>query len=299
MFGLLGAVVEDLTLFAFGAFRSIFSIQVAHAPVELKALGAPEMYTALPAETETHKMRALLVPEEKPEGKKERVAVVPERKIQKSTVMYTASLATALRTEPGASGDSVYTVLPYGTMVMVLDAKEGWAYVASGEFTGWAYVEDLEDRAAHVYPAFHIGEENRADDPATIRLRALINDEFGAGELDLPLQAEEYVLYKLLRRGIRIAWPPIRPRIPGTWHMILTHATGVTKSERPVVGAVVEFTGIEALEERGHVGYLEAIYPDGTIQISEANWPENGIYNERVLAEAEWKQLEPLFLVVS
>ena len=41
--------------------------------------------------------------------------------------------------------------------------------------------------------------------------------------------------------------------------------------------------------EIGHVAFVEEVYPDGSIRISEANWPRNGIYNERVLTVAEWK----------
>jgi len=251
-------------------------------------------YTVLPATSETAPPRALIA-----RLLQQPSAMSLQKSLQKSTVMYTSSLATSLRSAPGIVGDTVYTVLPYGSMVMVLDVDDMWAQVASGEYMGWVYVDDLEDRAAHVYPAFHIGEENLADDPATIRLRALINDEFGAGEMDLPLNAEEYVLYRLVRKGIKITWPLVRPRTPGTWHSILKDVHGVIILSEPKAGAVMEFTLSEFSEEnnKGHLAYVEAVFPDGSIQISEANWPERGIYNERVLVREEWHALSPYFLM--
>lgn len=212
--------------------------------------------------------------------------------------MYTASIATPLRSVPSSSGDAALGVLPYGSMVMVLKTDDAWAYVASGGQEGWVYAEDLEDRAAHVYPAFHIGEENRDDDPATVRLRALIEDAFGAGEIALPLQAEEYVLYRLIKRGVKIAWPPVRPRSPGMWTSILKDAPGVRITTTPTPGSIMEFmlSGSDSHESLGHLAYVDAVFPDGSLQISEANWPDLGVYNERVLVEAEWRELAPTFL---
>ncbi len=290
---LLFAVVEDLTLFAVGAVRGLLLSSPRIENPE-RVLHPALTYTVLPATSETAPPRALVA-----HILQQPSAVMLQKSLQKSTVMYTSSLATPLRSAPGIVGDTMYTVLPYGSMVMVLDVDDMWAQVASGEYVGWVYVDDLEDRAAHVYPAFHIGEENLADDPATIRTRALINDEFGAGEMDLPLQAEEYVLYRLVRKEKKIMWPLVRPRTPGTWHSILKDVHKVAILSEPKAGAVMEFTLSELSEEnnKGHLAYVEAVFPDGSIQISEANWPERGIYNERVLVREEWYALNPYFLV--
>jgi surface antigen len=53
------------------------------------------------------------------------------------------------------------------------------------------------------------------------------------------------------------------------------------------------------MSPKGHVSYVEAVFPDKSIQVSEANWPEDGIYNERVMVEEEWRALAPHFIVVS
>jgi surface antigen len=48
--------------------------------------------------------------------------------------------------------------------------------------------------------------------------------------------------------------------------------------------------------EKGHVAFVEAVFPDASLQISEANWPDRGIYNERVMVREEWKKLSPTFI---
>ena len=208
---------------------------------------------------------------------------------------------TLVASAPGVVGDTVYTVLPYGSMVMVLSVEDMWAQVACGSFVGWVYIDDLEDRAAHVYPSFHSDEENAHDDPATLRLRAVIQDEFGAGEIGLPLQAEEYIMYRLIRRDVKVMWPPIRPRTPGTWHAILENIPGISITHEPKTGAVMEFTVLDETgsESFGHVAYVDAVFPDESIQISEINWPDNGKYHERVLMGEEWRALSPYFLIFS
>jgi len=277
------AVVEDLSQFAFGALRNLVGgRETAPAVASVIPLGAPAFPLALP-----HAKKKEMAPPE----------IQTPVEVIKNTIMYTASTEATLRSAPGASGDATVAVLPYGSMVMVLQVEDPWVYVASGPHQGWVYKEDLEDRAAHVYPAFHIGEENLEDDPATIRLRASISDEFGAGELGLPLQAEEYVLYRLMKRGIKIAWPPIRPRRPGSWATILRGAPGVWIAVVPSAQSIMEFQlRPHGGDAEGHLAYVEAIFPDGAIQISEANWPDVGVYNERVLVKSEWQELAPVFI---
>ena len=43
-----------------------------------------------------------------------------------------------------------------------------------------------------------------------------------------------------------------------------------------------------AAHETGHIAFVEKVWPDGSIYISEANWPGLGKYNERKLAKAVW-----------
>ena len=215
---------------------------------------------------------------------------------QKNTVMYVASTETPLRSEPTILRDTVIGSVPYGSMVMVLEVKNGWSRVLKGRYEGWVETRDLADKAAHILPQFVIGERNEAEDPNTVRLRAIIHDEFSGGGAGLPLQSHEYVLYKLTRKDLSISWPLIRPRKPGTWCDILKDTEGVTISAAPDSGSIIEFLTKENI---GHLAYVEAVFPDGSIQISEANWPDDGIYNERVLVKNEWQELLPQFIKVS
>ena len=216
--------------------------------------------------------------------------------LQKNTVMYTAGTGVLLRSEPTVLRDTVLGAIPYGTMIMVLETKNGWAKIQSGVRAGWVESRDLADRAAHVLPQFTIGEANEADDPNTIRLRTMIDDEFSAGRAGLPLQSHEYVLYRLQRKGVTISWPDIRPRTPGTWKEIFSNDHHASVRAEPTEQGVME---IIFKDGRGHMCFVEAIFPDGSVQVSEANWPENGIYNERVLLEDEWRALQPSFITFS
>lgn len=157
----------------------------------------------------------------------------------------------------------------------------------------------LAQKVADVYPSFITGVENSALATNTVRLRSVVHDEFGAGFNQLPLAAHEYVYYKLLRRGVRIAWPDVRPRTPGSWAKILSPVEGVTVDDTPSVGAVMEFAlSPENGEEKSHLAYVEKVFPDQSIAISEANWPARGIYNERVLSSDEWRVFHPTFITV-
>ena len=99
-----------------------------------------------------------------------------------------------------------------------------------------------------------------------------------------------------MRRGIRIAWPEVRPRTPGSWHTILRGLPGVHVGVLPKQGMIIEYTEENDI---GHLAYVEAVFPDGTITISEANHPHGGIYNERSLSRETWRSLQPLFIEVT
>jgi surface antigen len=57
-----------------------------------------------------------------------------------------------------------------------------------------------------------------------------------------------------------------------------------------------EKEGFENSGQKGHIAFVEAVFPDGSVRLSEANWPCDGIYNERIMVEAEWKELNPTFI---
>jgi hypothetical protein len=211
------------------------------------------------------------------------------------TVMYAGAATVPLYPHPTVEFDTQITTIPYGETVLMCEPSGRFFKVIWNTYTGWVLREDLVDRAAYVYPQFVIGEANSVDDTNTARVRTIIKDTFGLNRSEFALQAGEYVLYTLWRKGISIAWPETRPRVPGLWHKILKGVAGVRIGVTPKTGSLMEyvFSG-----EVGHVAYVEAVFPDDTITISEVNYPDSGIYNERVLVKEEWKDLKPVFISV-
>lgn len=212
------------------------------------------------------------------------------------SIMYVGSARAPLFMNPTKEFDTVISELPYGTMVMVLEEKGRFARVSVDGTEGWTLKDDLLDRAAFIYPEFVIGQENDADNPNTYRLRAFIGDLFHGDEADFALQAGEYVYYKLMRKGLRIPWPQVYPRTPGRWHIILKSVPSASIGVVPKVGSIMEYT---QPNEIGHLAYVEAVFPDESIVLSEANYPDRGMYNERTLTKEEWTVRNPVFIQVA
>ncbi len=217
-------------------------------------------------------------------------------RIQKNTVMYADNVRVPVFRNPTIEFDGQIGEVPFGDMIIVLEPRGRFYRIMWNTIEGWVLKEDIADRAMRVYPVFIIGEENGVDSPNTAHVRTILGDIFGLGRSEFALQAGEYVLYRLWRKGMRIVWPDIRPRVPGMWHSILRGSRQIHIGVMPKVGAVMEYM---LSPEVGHVAYVEAVFPDHTITISETNFPDSGIYNERVLTKEEWKELHPVFMTVS
>jgi hypothetical protein len=216
--------------------------------------------------------------------------------VEKNTVMYANTTRVPIYRNPTIEFDAEIGTIPYGEMVIVLEPRGRFYRVAWSTVEGWVRKDDIADRATYVHPTFIVGEENLVDNPNTAHVRAILGDPFGLGRSEFSLQAGEYVLYRLWKRGKRIVWPDVRPRVPGAWHTILRGAENVHIGVLPKVGAIMECV----LEnDTGHLAYVEAVFPDGTITISEANYPDAGTYGERELIEDEWKSLKPVFIEVN
>lgn len=212
------------------------------------------------------------------------------------TVAFVGSAEAPLFVAPTKAFDTVVTTLRYGSSVVVEGAEGRFAHVREGGVVGWMLRDDLFSRGADVYPECVVGKTYPYDDPHTIRLRACINDVFYGGETESSLQAPEYVLYKLFRRHLTIVWPATRPRTPGRWHTILKGTPGIHIGVTPKTGSIIEYT----LEnDIGHLAYVDAVFSDERISLSEANYPDNGIYSERTLTKEEWQALNPVFITVS
>lgn len=209
---------------------------------------------------------------------------------------YVCTDTSSMYARPTKEFDGVVMKLHYGNSVTVEGYTGKFARATVDGRVMYMLRDDLTDAAAEVFPQFVVGEVYDVDTPSTIRLRAIIADEFCGGALELPLQAGEYVLYRLVRRGIRISWPLERPRTLGRWHALLRGVLGVHSGVISKTGTIMEYT----LEhDMGHLAYVEAVFPNETILISEANYPDNGIYNERTLTREEWRELKPIFIQIT
>ncbi len=212
---------------------------------------------------------------------------------ESDTVAYVETIQAPVFKNPTMEFDGVIDTLTYGSVITITGMKGRFAHIFADSYDGWILRDDISDQASEVYPVFVVGEENTIDDPNTIRLRAFINDEFGGGRIEYALQAGEYILYRLMRRGVHVAWPSERPRVPGRWHIILKGVTGVHVIVVPKTGSIMEYVMEQGI---GHLAYVESVAPDGTIHVSEANHPNDGIYNERHLSREEWLSYRPVFI---
>jgi len=289
-------VIDDLYQFALSAIGYLFKKE------KKEPLFLPHHeYMSLPESAGSELSEEEIIPNQEPTTFRTLDDILLEKKVSptvegKNTVMYVGSAEADLFMNPTKEFDGVIDVVPYGEMLMVLGLTGRFAHVSLNGTLGYIAREDLVDRAAYVYPEFVIGEANDIDDPNTIRLRAMIRDTFGAGKIEFPLQAGEYVLYRLLRKGIKVNWPKTRPRIPGRWHVLFRGVPGVHIGIVPRAGSVMEYV---LDNDIGHVAYVEAVFPDETITISETNYPDSGIYSERTLTRDEWREYKPIFIQIS
>lgn len=212
-----------------------------------------------------------------------------------NTIMYAGTVSVPLFKNPTIEFDTQIGTIPYGDLVMMREPQGRFYRALWNGIEGWVLKDDLVDRAVRVHPQFQIGEENSVDHPNTVHVRAIIQDTFGLSRSEFPLQAGEYVLYRLWKKGIRIAWPEIRPRVPGLWHSILKGVPGVHIGITPKAGAIMEYM-LDG--DVGHLAFVEAVFPNETIALSEANFPDSGTYNERELPREDWKELRPVFISV-
>ena len=210
------------------------------------------------------------------------------------------------RATPKIAEGNILDILPFGAEIFLSSQDGKWLYVEYGpDKYGWVssyYVtennpktesaEEAVQDTQNIFPKFMIGAANPANGENTIKVRILIKDEFSGGRDGFCLQCTEYVAYKLQCFGIRIKWPVKSGRDGGRWAEIFKTYDTYPVMEEPKAGSAVVFTsGFKTAEANalGHVAFVEKVYKNGVIRISEANWPTPGKYNERILSSAEWR----------
>ena len=199
-------------------------------------------------------------------------------------------------TAPQQEFDGIVERVPYGVAVTVVGYRGRYASVLRGGHTGWILKDDLAPDKSTVWPQFVVRHEYLASEPDTIKLRAIIEDVFGAGESDLPLQAGEYIMFRLLSEHRTIVWPQTRPRVPGMWQSILRGVPGIHSTIMPKTDSIMEWSTEYG---EGRLAYVEAVSPDNTISLTLVGLHEAGQYETLTLTESEWRELRPVFIEVA
>lgn len=233
--------------------------------------------------------------------KSENSDTIPEFSTKKLFV--SSEIGLRMRSTPEIKNDNIIVTIEFGKEVEVKQEQEKWFEVTAGDKTGWVscyYLTETppikqsaelpkKETTQNILPEFKIGVQNLANDQNTIKLRKIIKDEFGRGACGDELQCVEYVQYKVQQMGITINWPSERPRHGGRWAIIFEKSGQYKVLNDPKAGCAMSFTSGIKNSNIGHVAFVEEIYQDDSIKISEANWPPLGKYNERILTKSDWQ----------
>lgn len=212
-----------------------------------------------------------------------------------ANVVYVSIPGAFMYALPTRIFDGVLGELPYGAAFEIIGSQGKWLQIEHNQVRGWIHLDDVVRNKSNIEPQFTKGEIYTHDHADTVKLRTMIDDSFYASQFDLSLQDVEFVTYKLSVQNRTIPWPSERPRIAGTWQRILKGVKGVHLGVAPKTDAIMEYINAD---NTGHVAYVEAVYPDGSIFISEIGYPDEGRYEERTLNKKDWIELRPVFIEV-
>ncbi|MFN3188553.1 MAG: hypothetical protein ACK42D_03385 [Candidatus Paceibacteria bacterium] len=210
-------------------------------------------------------------------------------------VMYVAVEQAICVVRPYRDFDTVLAKFPYGTAVTVTGFQGSYAKVFWSHHEGWIQKDDLTPHKAEVWPHFTNGNTYESTDDVVKKLRLLIGDTFCASELALPLQAGEWVVYRLREQNRIIPWPVSHGRVPGDWQVLLKGVPGIHISITPKTDSIMEWRGDDGI---GRVAYVEKVGVDQTLTLTLVGYESPGLYEERVLTEVEWRELRPVFIEV-
>ena len=185
-----------------------------------------------------------------------------------------------------------------GQEVVFVDGP--WFRVTKDGKTGWVHSDYLSE--ANPNPAqstqqdttFIKGQPNLFNSQATIAIRKIINDEFGGGVNKWDLQCTEYAMFCVKTKcNVDIQWPVKSGRDGGKWADIFEQHKKYKVLSEPKANCVACLTEVRrkdgTLTQEGHIAFVEEVLTDGLIKVSEANWPGNGIYNERTISKTDWQ----------
>lgn len=194
---------------------------------------------------------------------------------------------------PNLSFDTQVGRLNYGEELIIDDVSKNFVHVQSLNFSGWVETAFVTENKYHILPNFKSGYVYSETSTETIKLRTFIGDESLGGELGLALRTEEYILFKLKQKGIRVSWRGVRPRLAGDWKTILKGVRGASIKLEPHTGSVLEMVD---QENSGFLAIVEEVRPDNSIKITGVAREREGEYREEVLTHAEWREWRPVFI---
>ncbi len=185
-----------------------------------------------------------------------------------------------------------------GQELVVVDGP--WFRVMKDEQEGWVradYLSEIVPISSSITAQQNeliLGQPNLAASDVIKKIRETIKDTLNGAKNGYSLQCTEYVTYRVKTKlGIDIQWPVSSGRNGGVWWKIFQDARVYKILSEPKVNCAMCFTtGIskdQAVNDVGHVAFVEEALPDGTIKISEANWPNEGKYNERTITKDKWQ----------
>lgn len=208
---------------------------------------------------------------------------------------YVVSDRACLYSRPVLAYDGVITKISYGQQVLVSSFQGRFASVVCGDKSGWILKDEITNSYADIYPDFQTGEIYSLKHPDTKKLRKIINDDFFANDLFMPLQEVEFVTYRLLKDGHHISWPDVRPRVSGNWQNILKGRSGIQIGITPKTGSIIEYTKADGT---GWLGYTKAVHIDDTIVIEGVGRLIEGEYREEKFSTEEWHEWRPVWISV-
>ena len=220
------------------------------------------------------------------------------------TLYVNSEIGLNIRSSPDVASTKLGTT-PYGAEVNILNEQGKWFEIKTNNLQGWVssvYLTEerppeqqqpkLKESISDELPQFRIGVANNARDPNTLKLRKIINYEFGLNFEEDELQCTEYVQYRTHLAGINIKWPTKTGRNGGSWANIFKSHGLYKVLDEPRAGCAMSFTTgfrTPVMNRTGHIAFVEQVLENGSVQISEANWPPPGKYNERVVSVSEWR----------
>lgn len=202
---------------------------------------------------------------------------------------------THLYSDPVIAFDTAVKDLPYGQSVLLKKIGGRWAEVETASSTGWVLKDSLALRREDVLPSLVEDVVYDAHHAETIKLRAAIGDEFGGARADLPLSAAEFVTYKLQQHKLKINWNTDSPRVAGSWQFKLKGVNGIHMTVIPKTHTIMEYS----LEDIGYLAFVEAVFPDSSVKITQVGFPEDGYYREVILTQEEYREFRPVFIEVA